>query len=91
MTSWPSMGNCLGRQPEPLQRRGTRGWAVDATIVGPGGGSNSSLQVSNTERVAERPSLPTARVVTAIGHTAERTIVGQVGNIAAIAPATDGK
>ena len=64
---------------------------VDAIIVGRGGGSDSSLQAFNTERVAEAIFAANTPVVTAIGHTDDRLIADQVADVATITPTAAGE
>ena len=64
---------------------------VDAIIVGRGGGSDSTLQAFNTERVAEAIFTANTPIVTAIGHTDDRLIADRVADMAAITPTAAGE
>ena len=64
---------------------------VDSIIAGRGGGSDSTLQAFNAERVAEAIFTANTPIVTAIGHTDDRLIADRVADMAAITPTAAGE
>lgn len=64
---------------------------TDVIVVGRGGGSDSNLLAFNTETVAEAIFTAETPIVTAVGHTEDRTIADRGADVAAITPTAAGE